>query len=129
MPSPFHQKYASQTHKYFAGKYDTMPSIPDAPNKDAERRESDASSVDAPASPTDRRRSSTQRYANLEAMKRPTDDESVKKRASYQDARIGTPGFLGQWWNNFTRGPMANEPLPQKPKDIPDVRDTSTLRQ
>lgn len=63
-------------------------------------------------------------FHNLEAMKRPTDEESVRKRQGYTDAAIGSPGIFGQWWNDFTRGPMSIEPpSPQKStKDVPDIK-------
>ncbi|KAF2822207.1 hypothetical protein CC86DRAFT_97231 [Ophiobolus disseminans] len=50
MPSPFHQKYSSQSNKVFADS--SVPAMPDAP-KEADRRGSDAS---IESSPTDARR-------------------------------------------------------------------------
>ncbi|KAF2181996.1 hypothetical protein K469DRAFT_713055 [Zopfia rhizophila CBS 207.26] len=124
MPSPFHQKYSSQHHKLFGA--DTTHTMPDAPNKHPDRRASDASVGSPPTSPTERRRSSaTNRFAALEALKRPTDQEHTTRRASLQDARIGSPGMFGSWWNSFTRGPSNNHPA-QQPKE---PRDTTTLRQ
>jgi len=103
MPSPFHQKYATQTHRVFTNDTttNTMPTMPDPP---ATEKKPDPASP--PLSPTERRRSSgTMRYANLYALKRPEgDDEGAKRRASLTDARIGQPGVFGTWWNNFTRG-------------------------
>ncbi|KAF2122794.1 hypothetical protein BDV96DRAFT_561387 [Lophiotrema nucula] len=123
MPSPFHQKYSSQSHKVFGDN--TAPTMPDAPKQGADRRASDASI--GSSSPTERRRSSQQnRFANLDALKRPRDDISVNRRASVQDS-YGKAGFLGSMWNNFTRGPSgASPPAMQKPKE---ARDTTTLRQ
>ena len=116
MPSPFHQKYSSQSHKVFGD--DSTPAMPEAPKQDADRRGSDSSM----AEPAGRRRSSaTQRFGNLEALKRPTDAESVNRRSSLHDS-YGKPGFLGTMWNNFTRGPSG--PTMQKPAE---ARDTSTL--
>ncbi|KAF2686850.1 hypothetical protein K458DRAFT_416186 [Lentithecium fluviatile CBS 122367] len=124
MPSPFHQKYSSQTHKVFG---DMTTAMPEGPKSDAERRSSDSSITSASGSPTtERRRSSVTRFANLEALKRKTDEESMNRRASLHDA-YGKPGVLGTMWNNFTRGPTVQQPkMPQQPKE---QRDTTTLSQ
>ncbi|KAF1966314.1 hypothetical protein BU23DRAFT_486935 [Bimuria novae-zelandiae CBS 107.79] len=122
MPSPFHQKYSSQTHKIFGDN--TVPDMPSAPKQDAERRASDSSVTSNPGSPTERRRSSAARFANLEALKRPQDEQSINRRASLHDS-YGKVGIFGTMWNNFTRGPAAPKP-PQQPKE---PRDTSVLRQ
>lgn len=53
MPSPFHQKYSSQSHKVFGDN--TVPAMPEAPKDDAQRRGSD-SSMTEPSSPDARRR-------------------------------------------------------------------------
>lgn len=53
MPSPFHQKYSSQSHKVFGDN--TVPAMPEAPKDDAQRRGSD-SSITEPSSPDARRR-------------------------------------------------------------------------
>jgi hypothetical protein len=93
MPSPFHQKYSSQSHKAFGDN--TTPAMPEAPKQDAERRGSDSSTTE----PAGRRRSSAaQRFGNLEALKRPTDTESVNRRSSLHDS-YGKPGFIGTMWN------------------------------
>jgi hypothetical protein len=47
MPSPFHQKYSSQSY--------VVPAMPEAPKEDAQRRGSD-SSMNEPSSPDARRR-------------------------------------------------------------------------
>ncbi|KAJ4322986.1 hypothetical protein N0V94_002141 [Neodidymelliopsis sp. IMI 364377] len=122
MPSPFHQKYSSQSHKVFGDN--TIPAMPEGPKQDAERRGSD-SSMTEPSSPDGRRRSSAaQRYGNLEMLKRPTDQASVDRRSSLHDS-YGKPGFLGTMWNNFTRGPSGSPPAAPK---AAEARDTSTLR-
>jgi hypothetical protein len=54
MPSPFHQKYSSQSHKIF-GDNSAVPAMPEAPKEDAQRRGSD-SSMTEPSSPDGRRR-------------------------------------------------------------------------
>ncbi|KAH7386108.1 hypothetical protein BKA66DRAFT_569409 [Pyrenochaeta sp. MPI-SDFR-AT-0127] len=121
MPSPFHQKYSSQSHRVFGDN--TTPAMPEGPKQDADRRTSD-SSMTSPTSPDGRRRSSAgQRFGNLEALKRPTDDQSTNRRQSLQDA-YGKVGVFGTMWNNFTRGP-AKPPQAQQPKE---PRDTTTLR-
>ncbi|KAF2250909.1 hypothetical protein BU26DRAFT_503517 [Trematosphaeria pertusa] len=123
MPSPFHQKYSSQTHKVFGDN--TTPAMPEGPKQDADRRASDSSIGSGPSSPTERRRSSvTNRFANLEALKRPTDEQSVNRRASLQDS-YGKVGIFGRAWNNFTRGPAS----PQSPPAQKQARDTTTLSQ
>ncbi|KAF3047147.1 hypothetical protein E8E12_011469 [Didymella heteroderae] len=117
MPSPFHQKYSSQSY--------VVPAMPEAPKDDAQRRGSD-SSMNEPSSPDARRRSSAaQRFGNLEALKRPQDPESTARRASLHDS-YGKSGFLGTMWNNFTRGPSSASP-PAAPKQA-EPRDTTTLR-
>ncbi|PSN66122.1 hypothetical protein BS50DRAFT_407267 [Corynespora cassiicola Philippines] len=122
MPSPFHQKYSTQTHKVFGDN--TVPVMPEGPKQDTERRASDASTGSS-HSPTERRRSSAaNRFAALEALKRPTDEQSTQRRASLQDS-YAKPGFFGSMWNNFTRGPI-NPPPSQQQKE---PRDTTTLRQ
>ncbi|KAF2201570.1 hypothetical protein GQ43DRAFT_31305 [Delitschia confertaspora ATCC 74209] len=104
MPFSVHQKYSSQSHRVYGG----TPTMPEAPKQDQERRASDASassSTSHSSSPKDqRRRSSATRFGNLYAQKRSDDPESTNRRLSTQDARIGTPGMFGTWWNNFTRG-------------------------
>ncbi|KAF9692962.1 hypothetical protein EKO04_009193 [Ascochyta lentis] len=138
MPSPFHQKYSSQSHKAFGDS--TVPAMPEAPKEDAQRRGSDGSMAE-PSSPDGRRRSSAaQRYGNLEMLKRPTDQASVDRRSSLHDS-YGKPGFLGTMWNkqvndsfyrssaniiSFTRGPSSSSP-PAAPKSS-EARDISTLR-
>ncbi|KNG45477.1 hypothetical protein DDE82_008468 [Stemphylium lycopersici] len=103
MPSPVHQKYSSQSHKIFGDN--TTPAMPEAPKQEADRRSS-VSSVGSGSYPEGRRRSSTTtRFANLEALKRRQDEESLARRQSFHDA-YGKPGFLGTLWNNFTRGPV-----------------------
>ncbi|KAF2470218.1 uncharacterized protein BDR25DRAFT_288010 [Lindgomyces ingoldianus] len=125
MPSPFHQKYSSQNHRFFGS--DPTPAMPEGPKQETDRRASDASIGPPPSSPTERRRSSTtNRFAALEALKRPTDAESATRRASLQDSAIGKPGIFGSWWNNYTRGPSGATPAQQTPKE---PRDTTTLRQ
>jgi hypothetical protein len=60
MPSPFQQKYSSQSHKVFGDS--PVPIMPEAPKQDADRRASDASMTDTPPSPDTRRRVS---YLNI----------------------------------------------------------------
>ncbi|KAJ4987646.1 hypothetical protein SVAN01_06813 [Stagonosporopsis vannaccii] len=127
MPSPFHQKYSSQSHKVFGDN--TVPAMPEVPKDDAQRRGSDASMTE-PSSPNARRRSSAaQRFGNLEMLKRPNDPASTERRSSLQDA-YGKSGFLGTMWNklmrsSFTRGPAnASPPAPK----AAEPRDTTTLR-
>ncbi|KAJ4351393.1 uncharacterized protein N0V89_006735 [Didymosphaeria variabile] len=141
MPSPFHQKYSSQTHKVFGDN--TTPVMPTGPKQDADRRSSDSSMNSNSGSPTsDRRRSSASRFANLEALKRPQDESSVNRRASLQDS-YGKVGMFGNLWNkqvlqhniimvesrlthaSFTRGPSGPKSPPQQLKE---PRDISTLR-
>ncbi|PVI04704.1 hypothetical protein DM02DRAFT_501426, partial [Periconia macrospinosa] len=101
---------SSQSHRVFGDN--TMPSMPEGPKQDTERRASDASvgSNSNSGSPTtERRRSSVTRFANLETLKRPTDDASVNRRASLHDS-YGKSGFFGTMWNNFTRGPAVPSP-------------------
>lgn len=115
MPSPFHQKYSSQSHKVFGDN--TVPAMPEVPKDDAQRRGSDASMTE-PSSPSARRRvsrhqyvsyveelladisqsSAAQRFGNLEMLKRPSDPASTERRSSLQDA-YGKSGFLGTMWN------------------------------
>ncbi|KAF1849512.1 uncharacterized protein K460DRAFT_365409 [Cucurbitaria berberidis CBS 394.84] len=123
MPSPFHQKYSSQSHKIFGDT--TTPAMPEGPKQEADRRASD-SSVNSASSPTERRRSSAaQRFGNLENLKRPQDEQHTNRRQSLQDS-YGKVGFLGSMWNNFTRGPAVQpKSQPQQPKE---PRDTTTLR-
>ncbi|KAF2452182.1 hypothetical protein P171DRAFT_426560 [Karstenula rhodostoma CBS 690.94] len=107
MPSPFHQKYSSQTHKAFGDN--TVPIMPTAPKQDADRRPSDSSITSNSGSPTsERRRSSVSKFANLEALKRPQDESSVNRRSSLQDS-YGKVGVIGTMWNNFTRGPSGSK--------------------
>lgn len=42
--------------------------------------------------------STTQRFGNLEMLKRPTDPASIERRSSLHDS-YGKPGFLGTMWN------------------------------
>ncbi|KAK3209916.1 hypothetical protein GRF29_44g1072784 [Pseudopithomyces chartarum] len=123
MPSPFHQKYSTQSHKIFGDN--TVPSMPTGPKADADRRSSDSSMTSNPGSPTERRRSSASKFANLEALKRPQDEQSVNRRSSLQDS-YGKVGMFGTMWNNFTRGGPGLKSPPQQPKE---ARDTTTLRQ
>ncbi|KAK8218746.1 hypothetical protein IWZ01DRAFT_493817 [Phyllosticta capitalensis] len=64
-----------------------------------------------PASPPPttggRRRSSTasEKFAALEAIKR-QNERAAAARASFSDQQR-KPGFLGQMWMNFTRGPIS----------------------
>lgn len=44
--------------------------------------------------------SAAQRFANLEALKRRQDEESLARRQSFHDA-YGKPGILGTWWNKY----------------------------
>jgi hypothetical protein len=113
MPSPFHQKYSSQSHKVFGDN--PVPIMPEAPKQAADRRASDASMTDTPPSPDHRRRvshlhishslltnvpqsSAAQRFGNLEALKRPQSDYHTERRSSLQDA-YGKVGVLGGIWN------------------------------
>ncbi|KAJ4376123.1 hypothetical protein N0V83_001404 [Neocucurbitaria cava] len=123
MPSPFHQKYSSQNHKFFGDN--TVPAMPEGPKQEADRRASDSSTSSA-SSPTERRRSSAaQRYGNLEAVQRPQGEYHTNRRQSYQDMYAGKVGILGTMWNNFTRGPSVQpQAQAQKPKE---PRDTTTL--
>jgi hypothetical protein len=54
MPSPFHQKYSSQSHKIFGDN--TVPAMPEGPKETNDRRASDSSINSNPPSPTDARR-------------------------------------------------------------------------
>ncbi|KAF2269848.1 hypothetical protein CC78DRAFT_574721 [Lojkania enalia] len=122
MPSPFHQKYATQSHRVFG--QDTTTAMPEAPKQDSMRRSSEASVGSSNESPTERRRSSaTNRFAALEALKRPTDEASTARRSSLQDS-YGKTGIIGTMWNNFTRGPSGSPPKQKEPP-----RDTTTLRE
>ncbi|KAJ4305856.1 hypothetical protein N0V90_001388 [Kalmusia sp. IMI 367209] len=98
--------------------------MPDGPKQDVDRRASESSIGSNPGSPTERRRSSVNRFANLEALKRPQDEQSVNRRASLQDS-YGKVGIFGSMWNNFTRGSAG----PKSPQQSKEPRDTSTLRQ
>ncbi|KAH7092227.1 hypothetical protein FB567DRAFT_234351 [Paraphoma chrysanthemicola] len=122
MPSPFHQKYSSQSHKVFGDN--TVPAMPEAPKQDNERRGSDSSITSGPSSPTDgrRRSSTTQRFGNLHSLKRPEDEQSAARRQSLHDS-YGKVGFVGTLWNNFTRGPVTATTAQKK-----EPRDTTTLR-
>jgi len=44
--------------------------------------------------------SSVSKFANLEALKRRTDEESLNRRASLHDS-YGKPGLLGNLWNKY----------------------------
>ena len=103
MPSPFQQKYSTQSHKVFGDN--TTPAMPEAPTQEADRRSSE-SSVGSSSYDGRRRSSAAQRFGNLEALKRRQDEESMARRQSFHDA-YGKPGFLGTLWNNFTRGPVS----------------------
>ncbi|KAH9866141.1 hypothetical protein J1614_008705 [Plenodomus biglobosus] len=118
MPSPFHQKYSSQSHKIFNDN--TVPAMPEGPKQDADRRASD-SSISSQTYDNARRRSSTaQRFGNLEALKRPQDEQSIARRQSLHDS-YGKVGFIGTLWNNFTRGPAMPPTQAQKPKETQNV--------
>ncbi|KAF2743401.1 hypothetical protein M011DRAFT_220568 [Sporormia fimetaria CBS 119925] len=121
MPSPFHQKYSSQTHKVF-----TTPSLPGANIQQTERRESDAStssmSSSPPSSPERRRSSAAKKFEKLDALKRPTDPDMAERRASYYADAYARPGFVGTMWTNFTRGKRNSTSEGSK-----SPRDTSTL--
>ncbi|KAI8943127.1 hypothetical protein NX059_001158 [Plenodomus lindquistii] len=121
MPSPFHQKYSSQSHKVFGDN--TVPAMPEGPKQDADRRASDSSISSQTYDSSRRRSSTTQRFGNLEALKRPQDEQSAARRQSLHDS-YGKVGIIGTMWNNFTRGP-APVAQTQKPKE---ARDTTTLR-
>jgi hypothetical protein len=97
MPSPFQQKYSSQSHKVFGDN--PVPDMRAGPKETADRRSSDSSMNSASGSPDGRRRSSAaQRYANLHALKRPESEEHQARRASLQDS-YGKVGVLGGLWN------------------------------
>ncbi|KAF2126874.1 hypothetical protein P153DRAFT_388194 [Dothidotthia symphoricarpi CBS 119687] len=98
MPSPFQQKYSSQNHKNY--NESVVPAMPEEIKKETERRESDAS---ANSYDGRRRSSAAQRFGNLEALKRQTDEHSTARRQSLHDS-YGKVGILGTMWNNFTRG-------------------------
>ncbi|EUC51117.1 hypothetical protein COCMIDRAFT_80350 [Bipolaris oryzae ATCC 44560] len=94
---------SSPINKVFGN--DATPAMPEAPKQNNDRRASDAS-VGSDSFFNGRRRSSAaQRFANLEALKRRQDEESLARRQSFHDA-YGKPGIIGTWWNNFTRGPL-----------------------
>jgi hypothetical protein len=115
MPSPFHQKYSSQSHKVFGDN--TVPAMPEAPKQDAERRarmvlhQTHAEGYvvtlflhHAPllfTSANDTQSSAAQRFGNLETLKRRQDEESMNRRQSFHDA-YGKPGILGSMWNKYT---------------------------
>ncbi|KAF2740229.1 hypothetical protein EJ04DRAFT_548693 [Polyplosphaeria fusca] len=123
MPSPFHQKYSTQSHRIFGDN--TAPSMPEGPKQDNERRTSDSSIGSGPSSPNERRKSSVaNRFTALEALKRPVDDASTNRRSSLQDS-YKKPGIIGSVWNSYTRGPSGQQQ--QQPKS--EQRDTTTLRQ
>ncbi|KAH7380464.1 hypothetical protein DE146DRAFT_637476 [Phaeosphaeria sp. MPI-PUGE-AT-0046c] len=109
MPSPFHQKYSSQSHKVFGDN--TVPNMPEGPKQEADRRASDSSMSSVPSSPVDNRRrsSAAQRFGNLEALKRPQDPDHTARRSSLQDS-YGKVGFIGGLWNSWTRGPSGPAP-------------------
>ncbi|KAF1918474.1 hypothetical protein BDU57DRAFT_445384 [Ampelomyces quisqualis] len=121
MPSPFHQKYSSQSHKVFGDN--TIPAMPEGPKETADRRASDSSMNSSPPSPiaARRRSSAAQRFANLQALKRPDTHEHTERRASLQDS-YGKVGVLGGLWNNFTRGPSGPSSLSKDAKDITPLR-------
>merc|ERR1712070_387833 len=120
MPSPFHQKYSSQSHKMFGDN--AVPAMPDAPKDDAQRRGSDSSMAESSYQDARRRSSAAQRFGNLEMLKRPNDPASAERRASLND-HYTKPGFLGTMWNNFTRG-SGSPPAPK----AAESRDSTTLR-
>lgn len=122
MPSPFHQKYSTQSHKVFGDN--TVPAMPEGPKQDTDRRASDSSISSQGYDYTRRRSSTAQRFANLEALKRPQDERSAARRQSLHDS-YGKVGFIGSLWNNFTRGPPLPASQTKKPEE---ARDISTLR-
>ncbi|GKT54915.1 conidiation-specific expression protein [Colletotrichum tofieldiae] len=58
----------------------------------------------APVSPTGRRRSSGTLFQGLMDQKR--HDGTAARRQSMTDSKP-QPGFLGQMWQNWTRGPAS----------------------
>ncbi|KAF2851712.1 hypothetical protein T440DRAFT_488817 [Plenodomus tracheiphilus IPT5] len=122
MPSPFHQKYSSQSHKVFSDN--TVPAMPEGPKQDADRRASDSSISSQTYDNSRRRSSAAQRFGNLEALKRPQDEQSAARRQSLHDS-YGKVGIIGTMWNNFTRGPAMPATPAQKPKE---ARDVTTLK-
>lgn len=114
MPSPFHQKYSSQNHKIFNDN--TVPAMPEGPKQDNDRRASESSFSSQTYDNRRRRSSATSRFANLEALKRPQDEQSAARRQSLHDS-YGKVGFIGSMWNNFTRGPPITTTQTQNTKD------------
>ncbi|KAF2239054.1 hypothetical protein EV356DRAFT_501993 [Viridothelium virens] len=58
-----------------------------------------------PSSPIDRRRSSGERFAALNNLKRNSNpDAFAQRRSSLSDQATNKPGFFGQIWQNYTRG-------------------------
>ncbi|EXF85006.1 hypothetical protein CPAR01_09824 [Colletotrichum paranaense] len=60
--------------------------------------------VDIPVSPTGRRRSSGTLFQGLMDQKR--HDGNAARRQSMTDSKPA-PGFIGQMWHNWTRGPAS----------------------
>ncbi|KAK1972682.1 hypothetical protein LZ32DRAFT_652615 [Colletotrichum eremochloae] len=58
----------------------------------------------APVSPTSRRRSSSTLFQGLMDQKR--HEGTAARRQSMTDSKP-PPGFLGQMWHNWTRGPAS----------------------
>ncbi|KAI9665088.1 MAG: hypothetical protein M1821_006536 [Bathelium mastoideum] len=59
----------------------------------------------APNSPTDRRRSSGEKFAALHNLKRNSNpDAFAQRRTSVTEQTAAKPGFFGQLWHNYTRG-------------------------
>lgn len=127
MPSPFHQKYATQTHKVFE---DYLPSVPDPTKSETSKMDTDRRSSAASASSTSstgsldsRRGSASERF---EHFKRSDDPEKAARRASLHDS-YGKPGFFGSMWHSWTRGPaVPSGPAQSRASD--NARDVSTLR-
>lgn len=84
MPSPFHQKYSSQTHKVFGDN--TTPAMPEGPKQDADRRASDSSIGSGPSSPTERRRVQRHALCLLPLIPLVFRNEPIRKSRSPQEA-------------------------------------------
>ncbi|KAI1767621.1 hypothetical protein GGR53DRAFT_463308 [Hypoxylon sp. FL1150] len=61
----------------------------------------------SPSSPSERRGSSGPAFDGLMNQKRGSDASSTARRASLHEQKP-QPGFIGQMWHNFVRGPQSS---------------------
>jgi len=94
--------YKPRSNSQSSGTSGSPPAAKEeTPRKSTDAATNTATSPTVSAAVAGRRRSSVDKFAGLQDLKRGGQDD---RKASWTEQKAGSPGLLGGMWQNFTKG-------------------------